>query len=758
MDARTNELPLESEHEYSDGPDYSQRSSTRPSIGATDIIETLRRGWRFPLYGFLIGLALAAVYFATVPNPYKSSARVLVDRSVSRYLQNNKIVDQPTFDEPEIGSQSFVMSSDSVIVPVIRALGLTRDSEFVGQPKMGGARISDYFGDIKKSVAAVFGMSVAPATDAEAALERTAVEAITKRLTVAREDVANVINVAFESEDRNKAAKIANAIADSYITTTLDAKLNSTRVASQWLQERLVELKKQAADADKALQDFKAANNLKSGGGGQEQRANLETQLANAQIAAAEAKSRLDRMRQRSGEEVTTLMGTDALNNNAKAGMTSPGELFQLTNNELIRLRGQYRDLAARAADIESHVGDKHPIAVKLRRQADGLQAAIRAEEQRIADSYANEYQVAKARETEIAATVANLAGGTKAGSELRELESSAETLHKLYDGTLQKYKEINTIETETMPVQSARVITRAVPALSKNSKKGWAVLAGSMMLGLFLGAGAAVGREWVSDVFRTPKAVEQVTGKKCIVLPMVAATATPTEELVLDAPYSRFTEALRNVKAQIDNNRNVHGAKVIGVVSSLPNEGKTTVGANLAALMIASSGARTLVIDSDFHVRRMSAALAPDAREGLLEALENPTRLSWLVSRRQRSGLHVLPCVSSERIPNSAELLGSPMMGQLLSVARKSYDYIIIEIAPVMSVVDIKMIERFVDQFVFVVEWGATRRDLVLDALSEAEIIGDRLACTILNKADPVTIRNLESYKGIKPGDYYQS
>jgi succinoglycan biosynthesis transport protein ExoP len=757
MDARTNELPLESEHEYSDGPDYSQRSSARPSIGATDIIETLRRGWRFPLYGFLIGLALAAVYFATVPNPYKSSARVLVDRSVSRYLQNNKIVDQPTFDEPEIGSQSFVMSSDSVVVPVIRSLGLTRDSEFVGQPKMGSARISDYLGDVKKAVGNLFGMSAAPASDPEAALERTAVEAITKRLTVAREDVANVINVAFESEDRNKAAKIANAIADSYITTTLDAKLNSTKVASQWLQDRLVELKKQAADADRALQDFKAANNLKAGGG-QDQRANLETILANAQIATAEAKSRLDRIRQRSGEEITTLMGTDALNNNAKAGLTSPGELFSLTNNELIRLRGQYRDLSARAADIESHVGDKHPIAVKLRRQADGLQAAIRAEEQRIADSYANEYQVAKARETEIAANAANMAGGTKAGSELRELESSAEALHKLYDSTLQKYKEINTIETESMPVQNARVITRAVPALSKNSKKGWAVLAGSMMLGLFLGAGAAVGREWVSDVFRTPKAVEQVTGKKCIVLPMVDATSTPMEELVLDAPYSRFTEALRNVKAQIDNNRAVHGAKVIGVVSSLPKEGKTTVSANLAALMIASSGARTLVIDSDFHVRRMSAALAPDAREGLLEALENPTRLSWLVSRRQRSGLHVLPCVSSERIPNSAELLGSPMMGQLLSVARKSYDYIIIEIAPVMSVVDVKMIERFVDQFVFVVGWGETRRDLVLDALSEAEIIRDRLACTILNKADPAAIRNLESYKGIKPGDYYQS
>lgn len=757
MDARTSELPLESEHEYSDGSEYSRRSGARPSIGATDILETLRRSWRFPLYGFLIGLALAAVYFIVVPNPYKSSARILVDRSVSRYLQTNKIVDQPTFDEPEIGSQTFVVSSDSVVIPVVRSLGLTRDSEFVGQPKMGGARISDYLGDLKKAIGNLLGMSVAPPVDPEAALERTAVEAVAKRLTVNREDVANVINVTVESEDRNKAARIANALADSYIATTLDAKLKSTKVASQWLQDRLVELKKQAADADRALQDFRAANNLKNGGagqGGMDQRANLEIQLANAQIATAEAKSRLDRIQRSSSSGITAIVGTDALLNPARSGMIN----FALNNSDLVKLRSQYREVAARAADVERKVGSKHEVAIKLRRQAEELQSAISSEELRIADSYSIEYQVAKARETEIAATVSNLAGGTKAGSELRELESSAEALHKLYDSTLQKYKEINTIETETMPVQSARVITRAAPALSKNSKKGWAVLAGSMMLGLLLGAGAAVGKEWVADVFRTPKAVEQVTGSKCVVLPLADAKSSPIEELVLDAPYSRFTEGLRKVKAEIDSNRSVHGAKVIGIVSSLPKEGKTTVGANLAALMIAASGARTLVIDSDFHVRRLSATLAPDAREGLLEALENPTRLPWLVSRRQRSGLHVLPCVAPARIPNSAELLGSPMMAQLLSVARKSYDYVIIEIAPVMSVVDVKLIERFVDQFVFVVEWGETKRDLVLDALSEAEIIRDRLACVILNKADPVAIQQIESYKGIKSGDYYQS
>ena len=217
---------------------------------------------------------------------------------------------------------------------------------------------------------------------------------------------------------------------------------------------------------------------------------------------------------------------------------------------------------------------------------------------------------------------------------------------------------------------------------------------------------------------------------------------------MFLDAPYSRFTEALRNVKASINTAHLVRGVKVIGVVSSVAKEGKTTIAANLAALMIASSGARTLIIDSDVHLRRLTDQLAPDAREGLIEALVDPSRLDTLVSKRERSGLDVLPCVLSARVPNAAELLGSPKMEQLLAAARKTYDYIIIEIAPIMSVVDVKMIERFIDRFIFVVEWGQTKRSLVLEALSEAQFIRERLIGIVLNKADPVALRTLKLTK----------
>jgi succinoglycan biosynthesis transport protein ExoP len=756
MDAGNNDFSLHS--------DYSPGSTAGPATSISDIFGTilwsLRRGWLFPVFGCLIGLMLAVTYVLVTPTLYRSSARILLDRSVNRYLQANKFVDEPIFDDVEVASQIYILSSESIVVPVVRSMDLAHDSEFVGPP-------SGPINKLKKIVKQSIGWSdgANPTIDPDAAREQAAVEHFFGRLSIDRADVASVINVTFASEDPNKAARIANTVADTYITTTLEAKLNSTKIVSQWLQDRLVELKKQTMDADRALQDYKIANNLMNAGNGlpnYEQITTLNTQLTNARLAVAEAKARLDNIQLKPGESIMTALRTDILNNQTK----NPSVAFALVNNDLARLRSEHRELALKVADMESRVGPEHVAVIKLQKQLDDLQKSIQAEERRVAESYADEYQMAKTRANELAAAMAQSVGQAATSSQaqvtMRELESSADTLRSLYNSFLQKFKEINTAQTETIPVQTARILTRATPA-NKSSKKAAAVLAGSIVFGLFLGAGAAVAREWVADVFRTPKAVEQATGIRSVILPMVKADgertassqgstkSAPVEEFVLNAPYSRFTESLRNVKALINNAQLADGVKVIGVVSSVPKEGKTTIAANLAALMIAS-GVRTLLIDSDVHLRLLTAKLAPDAREGLIEALLDPSRLATLVSKREHSGLDVLPCVLSTRLPNAADLLGSPEMEQLLAAARKAYDYIIIEIAPIMSVVDIKMIERFIDRFIFVVEWGHTKRSLVLEALSQAPVIHERLIGIVLNKADPFSLRATEAYSG----DYY--
>jgi succinoglycan biosynthesis transport protein ExoP len=738
-------------------------SSEGPAIGIPEILGTLRRRWRFLIVGCLIGLTLALAYIALATRLYTSTASILSDTRMNQNLQTQKIVESTPIDSSIVNSQVKIFSSESIILPVIKSMNLAHDSEFVGPPHALGAQILWQITKLINRVTQSLGLKDDRTIDAEAFLERTAVETFLNRLTTRREETSYVIDVNFASEDPNKAARIANAVADAYIAADLAARTQSTKMASQWLQDRLIELKVQATDADRVLQNYKSTNNIVDTGRGllnQQQLSDLNTQLISARTEIAEAKARLGRIRQIGSDGIPDATVTDALNNSV-----------------ITRLRAQYLDLAARAADLASRLGQGHITVVRLHEQMDELRKSIRNEEQRIADAYASDYEIAKAREKSLTDSMYQLVGEAGASSQaqvmMRDLESSADTYRNLYNHFLQKFEE--TIQTQTIPVTDTRIVTRATPPLYKSSPKSALALAGGIVLGLFMGAGAAIAREMMLDVFRTSNEVEQTTGIRCLgILPIVTGNRKRTmwfgawtkslrtgltegiEEFVLDAPYSRFTETLRHVKVSIDAAQLVRDVKVIGVVSSVAKEGKTTVAANLGALVVASSRAHTLIIDGDFHQRSLTRMLAPHAREGLIEALGDPSRLATLVYHRQRSQLDVLPCVLEKRIPNAAELLASPQMEKLLIAARDAYDYIIIELAPIIPLVDVKTIERFIDSFVFVVEWGRSERSLVLEALSNTEIIRERLTGIVLNKADPVALRSIEAYKGDMFSSHY--
>ena len=746
---------------------YDSQSSG-PMINIRDILPILRRDWMFPLCGCLIGLALGLFYILTTPPLYKTYARILVDRSINRYLQTNKIVTEPFLDQAELESQVHILSSESIILPVVRSLNLTSDREFVGPPKAGGAyfrwMIGSFLQGVRRSIGWDSDAQDQAMIDREVVLERIAVEALLKRMTAYREDVANVITLTISSEDPNKAARIANAIADTFITTSQEARARSIAIALQLLQDRLKELKAQAVESDRALQNYRMSNNVVNSDKSLPvfdqlltELLSISSELTKARVNLAETQARLERVRTKGGSGVDATAVTGALNDSV-----------------IVKLRSQYLDLQGKALEIESRVEPGHEAVTKIHKQMDDLQAAIRAEDERLA---ASEFENAKARETELAATMERLINQSKKRSQaqvtMRDLESSAEVSRNLHNSLLQKFQEISAAHTQEIGVQDVRIVTRAAPPLQRAPNRGMLVLAGSIAAGLFLGAGLVVGKEWMADVFRTPEAVTRATGIHSVVLPVAVKTApqphagradgkqSSIEEFVLDEPYSRFTETLRSVKAMInaapDNNGN---AKVIGIVSSMAKEGKTTIAANLGALAVAASRAdtRVLIIDGDLHLRNLTALLAPDTFEGLIEALADPSRLSALVRKRPRSGVDVLPCVLSGRIPNAAELLGSPQMEQLLAVARRAYNLIIIEIPPIMSVVDIKVVERLIDRFIFVVEWGQTKHRLVSEALFEADVIRDRILGIVLNKADPSVLRSFEAYKGARFKDYYQA
>jgi succinoglycan biosynthesis transport protein ExoP len=712
-----------------------------------DLLGIARRGWLFIVAGTTLGLICASMILSIVPPIYKAGSRIVFERTNPRYMQTNKVSNEPIIDDYDTLGQTYVISSESVLLQVVRSLSLASDPDFVGEKNSQtlGSRVRGLFRNTAQALGFPEKRSIAPRGDPE----KIALDGVLRNLTVSREDVASVVTIAFSWKDPVKAASIVNAIVDTYINESIADKMKSTNVAGRVVQERVEELKQQAKDAERALLEYKMANNLVGTAKGTlsgEQLATLQTHLTNARVAMAEARARMERI----------------------ASDPDASALFAPDNGLITKLRADLLDLSVRANDIEGRVGKGHLAAVKLRNQMEEVREAIASEQRRIAGSFGKDYELARAQYDELSSTISRVMGEEGANSEvqarMRELESAAETLRSLYDRMLQQSSQMNRVESQPSITPDARVLMRANPPLqTESSKKRLLILASGSVMGLLLGVAILLIRNFPFGVFRTPQQVTYATGLPCAVLPEIVSAkeqaflmAGEYALYALDAPYSRFAQAMRGVGTMIGISQRESNAKVVCVVSSNPGEGKTTVAINLAAHFGRHATTRVLLIDADFYRQSLTKSVAPDARVGLREALAEPTALAKFVVRKERLNLDALPCPVPDQMPHPAELLGIVEMERLIEAAREAYDLVIIEAPPMAAIVDYKIIARHCDGFVFVVEWGKTSQRLVLECLSDASALLDRVLCVILNKADPSALRSIEHYKGDRFHAYY--
>jgi succinoglycan biosynthesis transport protein ExoP len=730
--------------------DYSQVTdgAAHPAIGpvqpeVSDLLGIARRGWLFIAAGTLFGLVCALLLLSTMPPIYKAGSRIAFERTLPKYMQMNKVSNEPIIDDYDTLGQTYVISSESILLRTIRSLSLASDPEFVGGKE--SQTLSSRVRGLVQSIAEGLGYSTDHATESKPSdPEKIALNGLLRNLSVFREDVASVLTVAYSSSDPAKAAAIVNSIVDTYVNDLIAGKMKSTNVAGKVVQERVEELKHQAKDAERAVLEYKMANNLVGATStlSGEQLATLQSHMTNARVAMAEARARMERI---------------AKDPDASA-------LFAPDNDLIARLRSELLDLSARAKDIEGRVGKDHLAAVKVRNRMEEVREAISSEQKRIAASFSKNYELARAQYDELSAAMSRAVGEEGANSDtkarLRELESAAETLRNLYNQALLQSSQMGRVETQPAITPDVRVLNRASPPMqTESSKKRWLILAFGSALGLLLGVSIVFARNFPFGVFRTSQQVTQATGLPCVVLPELQRADEQASlqigEYVLDWPYSRFSQTLRGLWATINIAQRESGSKVVCVVSSTPGEGKTTIAINLAAHFALHSKTRVLVIDADFHRRSLTNRIAPDARVGFKEALEEPAALANFVVRKERLNLDALPC-ATDQTANAAELLGTAEMQQLIEVARKAYDLVIIEAPPMAAVVDHKMIARHCDGFIFVIEWGKTSQRLVRECLSEASGLLDRVLCTVLNKVDPSALRSIEHYKGDGFQKYY--
>lgn len=766
---------MQSRRSNIDHADRGGMDDTSPAASMTALIDRLtgfvRRQYRVFLIVPAVGIILGLLYLLVTPAQYTASATLLIDSSPLRVLQTQQQqVGEVTLDTVQVGSQVEILGSEKIALAVIKQLALADDPDFI------------------RKGSGIAGLFAAPATDAtsNAELERTVLDEFAGHRNISRVERTYALTIAYTSRSPILAARIANAIAEAYINDQLDAKYQTIRRASGWLQDRISELKSEVSSADRAVLEYKEKNRIvdvgSANGGtgpgtqsrliGEQQLTELNSQLSAARASTSEAKARLDRIEQVRKLDVGEAAVADTLRSEV-----------------ITRLRNQYLDIAAREANWSSRYGSDHLAAVNLRNQMEELRRNIGAELGRVAASYRSDYEIARTREENLEQAVAGLVSEGQVTNRdrlgLTELESAAKIYHSVYDNFLQRYMEV--IQQQSFPITDARVITAATPPTRKSKPIGSLVLAIAATLSMIASVGIAALREAVDGVFRTGRQIEQALGVKCLaVIPRFVAPATsgnadgralarrahpyaaawrdlpapadgdatpdaqqyafadPLMRRVLDDHFSAFTEAFRAIKVTAELRAATEGNRVIGITSTLQNEGKSTVASNLATLM-ADSGKRVVLMDADLRNPTLARSLTPQPAAGLMDVLTGRMDLGAAVGRECTTGLAILPLVLSEPLIHSDEILSSPAFRNLIDQLRQRFDYVIMDLPPIAPVVDVRAAGAIIDSVVFVVEWGSTRIKAVQRHLIAEPELHDRLLGVVLNKADMSVLDRFE-------------
>lgn len=732
------------------------QAASSPAEDLTTYLNIVRR--HLPLIVLVVACttALGLAYLFTATPKYTATARMVIDTNSLNLFQQQPTLGNLPVDSGAIETQVEVLKSKNVSLSVIKTLHLTDDPEFVASH---GGLISAVVGFISSLI-----LPAEP--EAESDLISRTLEKFEKQEEISRVGLSYAMDIKFTSVNPGKAASIANAIADAYITDKLESKYEATRRASKWLQDRIKELRAQTTAATQAVVDFKQKNNIIGLGDGklmnEQQVSDVSSQLILAKAATAEAKAKLDR--------IDSIM---------RSAVPDESVADALQDQTIINLRNEYTQIAAQEADWAARFGRNHLAVVHLRNQMANLRATIRNELKTIQAAYQSNYDIARTREQSIKSSLDNTVSESQLTNQsqvkLRELVSNEQTYQTMYNNFLQAYMQAT--QQETFPITDAREISPAFAPLSKSHPKTLIVLGVAIAGGMMLAFGAAMFRELTDKVFRTSRQIEDLLGVGTLaVLPIVkpaAARASFKKDglqradalrqhvvarsddmlwYVVDSPFSRFTEAVRSIKVAVDLNGAVKENKVIGITSSLPNEGKSTVAANFAQL-IAHAGGRVLLVDLDLRNPSLSRSLAPEAA-GVVDIISGKSALNGAAWKDIATNLTFLPAGATPKMLHTNEIIASAAMKKFFEELRSLYDYIVVDLPPLAPVVDVRTTTAMIDSYVYVVEWGRTKIDIVERSLSEAPGIYDRLLGAVLNKADTAVLSRYEGYHG----NYYHN
>lgn len=732
---------------------------------------------------------LSVLYVARKPDIYDANARVQVDlENNAALVGRTPYVIGPTNDPVYFNTQLQILVSPGLLRRVVKTLDLEHNPDFLkgdlSRKRTTWQTIMNMagFGSNPKADPAVpvnelpLRTSIVPSDSGEdlaeakrlapyvgAILGGLQVEPVKENRGYYKE--TRLIDIRFTHTDPLVAAKVVNAIAETYVDTNLEKKSETNTTKADFLNKRIAELQQRIRTDEERLVNYAKNNQIVSLDPSQntvvERLAGLNRQLLEAENErkTAEAAYNAARLPGAAGAIV-------------EADEKRLGEL----EDRLSELRQKRAQLLVDATEEAPEVKDIQEQIAELEKQEQELRARktttmLTNLETRYRQAQQREDSLRKAFEAQRAQTLTQ----NEAAINYRIIQQEIDTNKTLLNNLLQSSKE-NDVVMAGKP-NNISVVDYGLPKDSPIGPNRMRTVFVALFLSLGLGIGFALFLEYLDDTVHSSEEVERILHLPALaVIPAVGAVArrrmlaapgalqkrngnsNGNQELLMNVDgRSPLAEAYRHLRTSVLLSTAGHAPRTLLVTSSLPGEGKTTTAVN-TAISLAQTGSSVVIVDADMRRPRLRSIFNLPDRAGLSSILSSDVsdaEMLGMVTKDAVSGLHIL--TSGPIPPNPAELLGSGQMQRLVSTLQRQFTHVVIDSPPVSSFTDGVLISSLVDGVLLVVHGGKSSRHVVRRSKQLLADVGAKVFGVVLNNVN-IHSHDYYYYQRYYGQKYYQT
>ncbi len=528
---------------------------------------------------------------------------------------------------------------------------------------------------------------------------------------------SNLVRVSYTSNSPTFAARVANALADGFIASSMDRQFGASSYAKKYLEDQLAQLKSRLEVSERALVDFAQKEEIVPTVDGTSlvgrNLVDLNASLAQAQQQRIRAEARWD--------------GVNNATSGALPADIIAGSILGTLQQQRAQLQSQYQQKL-------QVFKPEYPEMQALKVQVDEATRQIQAELKNLRATVKAEFDSAAGQEKLLRAELDGLRTETLEADgrsiQYNILKRDVDTNRQLYDALLQRYKEVGMASgakpSNISIIDRAEVPTsRYAPSLSRNLIIG-------LLLGLALGVMTALVLEYLDDTLKTPQDIEQHL--QLAVLGIIPKLTRQTPREALTDPRSAFSESYRSVRTALQFSTDHGVPKVLLITSPAATEGKSTSALTLAQNFV-QLGKRVLLIEGDLRNPSLGKAMGLERGNGLSNLLSGATTLAQAVTTTGTKNLDVI--LSGPLPPSPTELLAGARLVSLLLIASQKYDQVIIDGPPVLGIADSPILANAAGGTLLIVRSGLSRISSAQAAIKRLRVTHARLIGCLLTQYD---------------------